>query len=127
VIRTAYQACKLGDVTELIRHGEMGPVRNDAWRGLIMHARFDGPGLSFFASDNDDAEPMRGIALFIQLQTADQVRSTFSRLSEGGVVTTPLGPQPWSALYGKATDRFGVQWMINQQPSSEAQPEPSRV
>jgi hypothetical protein len=25
-----------------------------------MHAQFTGPGVDFFASDNDDAEPMRG-------------------------------------------------------------------
>jgi PhnB protein len=28
-------------------------------------------------------------------------------------VTTPLGMQPWGDYYGKLTDRFGVQWMLN--------------
>ena len=33
-----------------------------AMRGRIMHRLFEGPGVLFYASDNDDAEPMRGSA-----------------------------------------------------------------
>jgi len=28
-------------------------------------------------------------------------------------ITTALGVQPWGDYYGKLTDRFGVQWMLN--------------
>ena len=28
-------------------------------------------------------------------------------------MTTALGIQPWGDYYGKLTDRFGVQWMLN--------------
>lgn len=38
-----------------------------------MHARFEGPGVRFFASDNDDAEPMRGSAHMLEL--ADRGRA----------------------------------------------------
>jgi PhnB protein len=37
----------------------------------------------------------------------------FERLAEGGTVTTALGIQPWGDYYGKLTDKFGVQWMLN--------------
>ena len=37
----------------------------------------------------------------------------FAQLADGGDVTTPLGMQPWGDYYGKFTDRFGVQWMLN--------------
>lgn len=58
-----YAACGLGTITEIMRHGEPGmPLRNPAMRGKIMHAKFEGPGICFYASDNDDAEPMRGSA-----------------------------------------------------------------
>ena len=37
-----------------------------------------------------------------------------SRVSNGTItVTTPIGMQPWGDYYGKLTDRFGVQWMLN--------------
>jgi PhnB protein len=109
-----YARCGLGEVVELVRHGDAGmPLRNEAMRGKVMHARFQGPGVAFFASDNDDAEPMRGSAHLLELDDRAQTTRLFERLAEGGLVTTPLGMQPWNAWYGKLTDRFGVQWMLN--------------
>lgn len=109
-----YTACGLGDVVRAMRIGDHGmPVRNEAMRGKIMHAEFAGPGVHFYASDNDDAEPMRGSAMMFQ--TSDRARMTalFDTMKQGGVVTTALGMQPWGDFYGKLTDRFGVQWMFN--------------
>ena len=109
-----YAECGLGRVTEMKRHGDKGmPVSNEAMRGKVMHARFEGPGVLFFASDNDDAEPMRGSAHFLMLRDREQTRRLFEQMAGGGRVTTALGIQPWGDYYGKLTDRFGVQWMFN--------------
>ncbi len=109
-----YTQCGLGCIVEEIRYGAPGmPVTNEKMRGKIMHARFEGPGILFYASDNDDAEPMRGSAHIIMTDDRDQTKHLFERLSEGASITTPLGMQPWGAYYGKLTDRFGVQWMLN--------------
>jgi PhnB protein len=109
-----YAECGLGAPTEVIRHGAGGaPLKNESMRGKIMHAKFEGPGVVFHASDNDDAEPMRGSAHFLTVNDRDRARHLFERLGEGAVITTPLGVQPWSTCYGKLTDRFGVQWMIH--------------
>jgi PhnB protein len=43
----------------------------------------------------------------------DSTDSLFARLAEGGEITTPLAVQPWGSYYGKFTDRFGVQWMLD--------------
>ena len=102
-----YTACGLGEVTEIKRHGAAG-----AMQGKIMHAKFEGPGIQFYASDNDDAEPMRGSAHHLMLDDVEETTDLFARLAEGGTITTPLGIQPWG-YYGKLTDRFGVQWMLN--------------
>jgi PhnB protein len=88
------------------------PAGSEAMRGKIMHARFEGPGVLFFASDNDDAEPMRGSAHILMLRDREQTRLLFERMARGGRVTTALGIQPWGDYYGKLTDRFGVQWMF---------------
>jgi len=100
-----YARCGLGKTVEINRHatGEL--------RGKIMHARFEGPGVAFFASDNTDAEPMRGFAMFVIVESRPRMDELFAALGEGGVVTTPVGVQPWG-YYGKLTDRFGVQWMM---------------
>ena len=109
-----YAQCGLGKETIHLRHGENGmPVKSPAMRGKIMHAEFNGPGIRFYASDNDDAEPMRGSAHLILLDDRPKTIELFGKLSAGGTVTTPLALQPWGDFYGKFTDKFGVQWMLN--------------
>jgi PhnB protein len=109
-----YESCGLGRVAEMRRYGEAGgPPHNEAMRGKVMHALFEGPGVRFFASDNDDAEPMRGSAHMLLMSDRDETTKLFAKLAQGGRITTPLGMQPWGAWYGKLTDRFGVQWMLN--------------
>jgi PhnB protein len=109
-----YTQCGLGHAVEVVRHGAGGlPMKNEAMRGKIMHAKFEGPGVLFYASDNDDAEPMRGSAHILMTDSRDQTNQLFDRLGQGGQVTTPLAVQPWGDYFGKLTDRFGVQWMLN--------------
>ena len=109
-----YTACGLGTVTEMVRYGSEGaPAGAPGMHGKVMHARFEGAGVLFYASDNDDAEPMRGSAHILMMDDRPQTMRLFDQLQQGGRVTTPLGIQPWGAFYGKLTDRFGVQWMLN--------------
>jgi PhnB protein len=107
-----YTQCGLGVVSELMRIGD-GPVHVESMRGKIMHAKFEGPGVLFYASDNHDAEPMRGSAHILMIENRARTKQLFELLREGGTVTTPLGMQSWGAYYGKLTDAFGVQWMLN--------------
>jgi Uncharacterized protein conserved in bacteria len=66
-----YTHCGLGKVTEVKRYDvEAAPI--PAMRGKIMHARFEGPGVLFYASDNHDAEPMRGSAHFLMMDDREQ-------------------------------------------------------
>ena len=66
----------------MVRHGENGmPVANEAMRGKIMHSRFEGPGVNFYASDNPDAEPMRGSAHILMLDDRETI-DRLSRLAE---------------------------------------------
>ncbi len=109
-----YEACGLGHVVEMRRYGADGmPAGSEAMRGKVMHARFEGDGVAFYASDNDDAEPMRGSAHHLAMGDRPSTDQLFGALSLGGRITTPLGMQPWGDYYGKVTDRFGVQWMLN--------------
>lgn len=109
-----YERCGLGKGTVLMRHGEGGmPAATEEVRGMVAHARFEGPGLLFYASDNHDAEPMRGSAHLLTLRDREEIDRVYGLLSEGANVTTPLARQPWGGYYGKLTDQFGVQWMLN--------------
>jgi len=109
-----YEACGLGRIVEMLRYDADGmPAKSEAMRGKVMHAKFEGDGVVFYASDNDDAEPMRGSAHHLAMDNRQATDRLFSALSSGGLVTTALGMQPWGDYHGKLTDRFGVQWMLN--------------
>ena len=109
-----YTECGLGRTTQLMRHGQHGmPLVDDTMHGKIMHARFEGPGVLFFASDNHDAEPMRGSSHTLIMDDRKSTDGLFGRLADGGKITTPLAVQPWGSYYGKLTDKFGVQWMLD--------------
>ena len=109
-----YQRCGLGHATILLRWGQNGmPVRTEAMRGKVLHARFEGPGVLFHASDNDDAEPMKGSALMLEFDDQASARDLFERLAAGGLIAVPLARQYWGTSFGMLVDAFGVQWMFS--------------
>ncbi|QPC92208.1 VOC family protein [Mesorhizobium sp. INR15] len=109
-----YEQCGLGRATILLRWGDNNmPVRTETMRAKIMHARFEGPGVLFHASDNDDAEPMKGSAMMLEFDDLGRMRRPFTRMSEGGRVTVPLARQVWGTSFGMLVDAFGVQWMFS--------------
>jgi uncharacterized glyoxalase superfamily protein PhnB len=71
-----------------------GRQRRNAWQKSCT-ARLEGPGVLFYASDNDDTEPMRGSAHILMIEDKEKTVRLFGKLKEGGRVTTPLGMQPW--------------------------------
>jgi PhnB protein len=114
-----YEACGLGEVTELRRIGgtPFEGRHGAAWRDKVLFARFEGEGLRFAASDGPDSEPMKGCALMIENEDAAAAQGLFERLSAGGRVTVAFARQFWGDHYGNFTDRFGVQWAVNSRSS----------
>lgn len=51
--------------------------------------------------------------LSVRGDDADELRAMWDGLSAEGTVLHPLGPAPWSSLYGMARDRFGVTWVMD--------------
>ena len=110
-----YEACGLGTI-KLIRRYEGTPMaefEGGAWRGKVLHSVFEGPALRLCASDGADSEPMKGCALFIEIDDSAEAGALFATLSRGGRVTVPFAKQFWGDYYGNFTDRFGVQWAVN--------------
>jgi PhnB protein len=100
-----YTRCGLGTVTQMMRYGAEGmPVPTPEMQGKIMHARFEGAGVLFYASDNHDAEPMRGSAHLLMIDSRESTDRLFAQLADGGTITTPLGMQPWCS--GCSTARY---------------------
>jgi PhnB protein len=49
----------------------------------------------------------------LEPENEEEAEKVFNTLSAGGRIEMPLQTTQWAEKYGMATDRFGVQWMVN--------------
>lgn len=85
------------------------------WRNKIMHARMTVGGTVLMGSDAppDRAEPMKGVAICLNLDEAAEAERVFHALSEQASITMPIQETFWAQRFGVLTDQFGTPWMIN--------------
>jgi PhnB protein len=88
----------------------------------IMHAVLKVNGVEIYGSDmmRDKAIVGDSVGLSLNFENEEEIRSVFSKLSEGGEVFMPLEKQFWGALFGVVTDKYGVEWMLNYQIDAPA-------
>ena len=79
-------------------------------RGFTLMASDTPPGMDHSAGDN--------IAVSLSGEDADDLRSYWNGLSNGGTITVPLEKQMWGDEFGMCTDRFGIPWMVDIIPAS---------
>jgi PhnB protein len=82
----------------------------------VMHAMLTtDDGLALMASDPPPGmEYVRGNNIAISLSgDEERLREYWTKLSDGGTVSTPLEKQMWGDEFGACKDRFGVEWMVN--------------
>nr|WP_205709407.1 VOC family protein [Kineococcus siccus] len=106
----------LGGEVSISTFGEFGGVEGldpDA----VMHGQLDAPsGVTLMVSDAMPGTTSAGAGnttLCLFGDDLDELRTSFTGLSEGGEVTTPFEQQMWGDHYGAFTDRFGAEWMVN--------------
>ncbi|MET7962406.1 VOC family protein [Micromonospora zamorensis] len=91
-------------------HGATGASRD----ALVAHAILKGTtGIVLMGSDRtpgDDGTEGSSIAL-----GGDEAELTayWEQLSANGAVTVVLARSQWGALYGRCTDPFGTDWLVN--------------
>jgi PhnB protein len=79
---------------------------------LVMHAALSFGGTLLMASDDPDFDGVRGMAVSLSVDSANEAERVFAALAEGGEVQMPLGAVFWSPAFGMCTDRFGTPWMV---------------
>jgi len=95
---------------EVYREGEPGPV------GTIKVASFQICGRDFLCSDSPIKHQFTftpSSSIFIDCESAEQLKQLFATLSEGGGVLMPLNNYGFSQQFGWVNDRFGVSWQLN--------------
>lgn len=53
------------------------------------------------------------ISLSINVQSEAEADTLFTKLTQNGNITMPMGKTFWGAYFGMFTDKFGINWMIN--------------
>lgn len=91
------------------------PVPEGA-KNLVMHTFLNISGNKVMFSDVFPGMPFiegNNISLTIVSNNADEVKSLFHKLKEGGTVDMEPQETFWSKCYGSLTDKFGIAWQLS--------------
>ena len=84
---------------------------------LVMHACLtNNKDYTVFLADMPPTMPTtfgNGMAISIELDSKEKVKSAFETLKEGGKVTMELQETFWSKYFGSVEDKFGVNWLLS--------------
>lgn len=92
----------------------------EEYKHKVLHARLDIGGAYLMASDGmPGTQANMGDATHISISVGEteEAKRIFDRLSQEGTIKMPLQKTFWSPLFGMLTDKFGVHWMIDTEPS----------
>ena len=126
-----YEQALGASVKAMLSYADMPPPPDSSESGCqdgqypgsdgIMHACLElAGGAMLFAGDIPPGEPypgVQGVMLALQYDTVEQAHSAFHALVDGGQVTMPLAPAFWAKTFGMVTDRFGISWAVNGEPT----------
>ncbi len=101
-----------GEVLDIVRYG---PGEAGA-EGSVKLAHFSIGGQVLMCIDSYVKHAFTftpAMPLFVDCDTADELRRVTSALSEGGEVLMPLGDYGFSREFAWVSDRFGVSWQLN--------------
>lgn len=90
------------------RHGDNG--END----LVYHAEVTiGDQRVMMTDDVDDKAPGgNSVSLVLTFDTADEVRTAYAMVSQGGEIISPVQSTPYSSCFVSLIDKFGMRWEL---------------
>lgn len=54
----------------------------------------------------------------VSAKDKDEANKLFNELSAGGNIEFPIGDSPWGSYFGMFRDKFGIEWMIEFNPTN---------
>jgi len=101
----------------LVTYGDMGQAAPGEENQVMWGQVASDDGFRIMAFDVLAARPFDAgaNAFFVALRgsSSDEIEARWKALAYGATILKPLGPAPWSALYGMLTDCFGVTWIVD--------------
>ena len=105
-----------GGALTLHTFGEFG-AQDSPDADKIMHGMLEtDSGFALMGADTPpgtEHNPGTNIAVSLSGDDADELRSYWEKLSDGGTVSVPLEKQMWGDEFGACVDQFGINWMVN--------------
>lgn len=110
-----YKSCLGGELTFMTVEGSpMASQVPENYKNQIMHSSLQAEGITLMASDTLGFHELKlgnNVSLCLVGNSEDEVKTLFSKLSEGGKVSAPL-KEEFFGWFGMFTDKFGIQWMV---------------
>jgi len=120
-----------GEITAAMTYGEAPPdmpISDPKYRDWLMHGWLQIGDQAIMGADMDVDwapgidKPKNGFDVTLHTDDVAEGRRWFDALSEGGKVGMAFSETFWSPGFGSLTDKFGVPWMVNTNPTHDAKP-----
>lgn len=89
----------------------------------IVHSSLTNGTITLMGSDMVGPQgfvPGNTVSLMISCDSEEEINLLFTRLSDGGQVTCPLGQQFWGDTFAAVIDKFGTSWLLNYSKTPQA-------
>ncbi|MBA8815282.1 PhnB protein [Microbacterium halimionae] len=90
---------------------------------LVMHAQLTtDDGFTLMASDTPShmvAATPAGFAVSVSADDETKLEHIWNGLTAGGTIDEPFETPPWGGRFGMLTDKFGIEWMLSANASSD--------
>lgn len=107
-----------GNITSIQRYGDSPVPSDENYKQKVMHGRLTFGDNLIMISDvfkGQEVSTDGNIQLSVDVAETEQMDTVFNKLAEGGKITMPLKDTFWGARFGMLKDKFGVNWMFNQE------------
>lgn len=114
---TFYQTCLGGELS--LQTVAETPMADQCLAGMqqqIMHSILEKNGAVLMATDMtrpEGVKPGNDMAISINFDSEEEIRTCYSELTSGGEVIDPLKEAFGNSLFGVVQDRYGKVWMLN--------------
>ncbi len=114
---TFYKSC-LGGTLEMKKVSEipeMAAQMPPHMKDQIIHATLTSGDMVIMASDMNRSKPQEGntYGICVNCSSEEELKTFFSKFSEGAKINQAVGMMPWGDLFGDLTDKYGKSWMFN--------------
>lgn len=113
-----YAQALQGSIASIQRYGDTPVPSDEDYKQKVMHGRLTFGDNLLMISDVFKGQQIStdgNIHLSVDVSETEQIDTVFNKMAEGGTVTMPLQNTFWGARFGMLKDKFGVNWMFNQE------------